>query len=74
MVLCYYFLLLFSTIYYYLIELASPTLIYKAFDVRGIFREKISFCGCMYLKHFKALKASFKSLLKSFLHAQNARE
>ena len=44
------------------------------FDVRGIFRKKNSFCGCMYLKHFKALKASIKSLIKCLLHAQNARE
>ena len=45
-------------------------MIYKAFDVRGIFGKKISFCGCMYLKHFKDLKASIKSLLKCSLHAQ----
>ena len=40
----------------------------------GFFWKKISFCGSMYLKHFKALKASIKSLLKGLLHAQNARE
>ena len=67
-------LLLISTIYYYLFKLASPTLIYKISDVRGIFRKKISFCGCMYLKHFEALKVSIKSLLKCLLRAQNARE
>ena len=56
-----------NTIFYYLLKSASPTLIYKAFDVRRIFRKKISFCGCMYLKHYKALKASIKSLLKFLL-------
>ena len=58
-----------STIYYYLLNSASPTLIYKAFDVREIFRKKISLCGCMYLMHFKALKALITSLLKCLLHA-----
>ena len=45
-------LLLISTIYYYLLKLASFTLIYKAFDVRGIFRKKNQF---LWLHVFKAL-------------------
>ena len=45
---------------------------YKAFDVRRIFQKIISFRGCMYLKHFKALEASIKPLSKCLLHAQNA--
>ena len=34
-------------------------MIYKAFDIRGILREKMSLCGCMYLKHLKASIKSF---------------